>query len=66
MTCEKTPTLNGYEDERELGLKLTLLVGRWLKWWGSSSRILIKHICLRSVIQLRPSGYHVQLLGDRH
>lgn len=52
--------------DRELGLKLTLLVGCWLKRWGSSSMILIKDICLLSVIQLRSTRYHLQLFCDRH
>lgn len=52
--------------DKELGLRLTLLVRCWLKWWGTPSRILIKHICLLSIIQLRASWYHLQLLGDRH
>lgn len=51
---------------KELGVNLTLLVGRWLKWWGSPSGVLIKHICLLCIVQLRPSWYHLQLLSDRH
>lgn len=43
---------------------LSLLI--FIVWWGSSSGILIKHICLLCIVQLRPSGYHLQLLGDRH
>lgn len=51
---------------KELVVNLTLLVGCWLKRWGSPSGILIKHICLLCIVQLRPSWYHLQLLGDRH